>query len=92
MNLTKVNGCYSKELRENCNNIKLLLNEPTVSLTEMKRMIKVMIAPAFIEADAKKRFTENLESCQTKEAVDKLCHDAVINGMWYKAKRKRVVA
>jgi len=91
MNLTKVKGCYSKELRENCNNIKLMLNEPSVSTEEMIRMVKVMIMPAFIEADAKRRFTENLEACETKEAVDKLCHDAVINGMWYRPKR-RVVA
>ena len=92
MNLTKVNGCYSKELRENCNNIKLMLNEPSVSTEEMIRMVKVMIMPAFIEAAAKRRFTENLEACETKEAVDKLCRDAVMNGMWYKVNRKRVVA
>ena len=92
MNLTKVNGCYSKELRENCNNIKLMLKEPSVSVEEMIRMVKVMIMPAFIEADAKKRFIKNLEACRTKEAVDDLCRDAVMNGMWYRANRKRVVA
>ena len=92
MNLTKVNGCYSKELRENCNNIKLMLNEPSVSTEEMIRIIKCMIEPAFINAQAKKRFIKNLEACRTKEAVDDLCRNVVMNGMWYKANRKRVVA
>lgn len=92
MNLTKVNGCYSKELRESCNAIKLMLKEPSVSTAEMIRVVKAIIEPAFINAGAKKRFTEKLEACETKEAVDTLCHDAVMNGMWYKANRKRVVA
>lgn len=92
MDLTKVKGCYSKELRENCGAIKLMLNEESVSLEEMIRVVKAIIEPAFINADAKKRFIKNLEACTSKEAVDELCHDAVLNGMWYKANRKRVVA
>ncbi len=92
MDLTKVKGCYSKELRECCNEIKLMLNEPSVSTEEMIRVVKCIIEPAFINAEAKKRFTKNLEACKTKEAVDKLCYEAVMNGMWYKANRKRVVA
>ena len=91
MNLTKVNGCYSKELRENCNNIKLMRREPSVSTEEMIRVVRCIIEPAFINAGAKKRFIKNLEACKTKEAVDDLCREAVMNGMWYKANR-RVVA
>ena len=92
MNLTKVNGCYSKELRENCNNIKLMLGEPSVSTEEMIRIVKCMLEPAFINAQAKKRFIKNLETCATKVEVDKLCRDAVMHGMYYKANRKRVGA
>ena len=92
MDLTKVNGCYSKELRECCNDIKLMLREPSVDTAEMIRVVKCIIEPAYINAEAKKRFTKNLENCKTKEEVDQLCHDAVMNGMWYKANRKRVVA
>ncbi len=91
MDLTKVKGCYSKELRENCGAIKLMLNEESVSLDEMIRVVKAIIEPAFINAEAKKRFINNLEDCSTKEEVDELCHTAVINGMWYRPK-KRVVA
>jgi hypothetical protein len=91
MDLTKVKGCYSKELRESTYTIKLMLKEPSVSTQEMIRVVKGIIEPAFINAAAKKRFIENLNACRTKEAVDNLCHDAVINGMWYKSKR-RVVA
>jgi hypothetical protein len=92
MDLTKVKGCYSKELRENCYAIKLMLDDSSVSTEEMIRVVKAIIEPAFINAEAKKRFIKNLEACSTKEAVDELCHEAVMNGMWYKANRKRVVA
>ena len=90
MDLTKVNGCYSKELRDNCYTIKLMLHEPSVSTAEMIRVVKAIIEPAFIVAAAKKRFIDNLEACSTKEAVDTLCHDAIIHGMWYKPKKRAV--
>ena len=92
MDLTRVNGCYSKELRESCYLIKLMLKEASVSVEEMIRTVKGLIEPAYINADAKKRFITNLEACKTKEEVDKLCHDAVMNGMWYKPYRKRATA
>ena len=88
MDLTRVNGCYSKELRENCNNIKLMLKSPSVSTEEMIRVVRCIIEPAFINAGAKKRFIANLVACKTKEAVDQLCHDAVMNGMWYKPNKR----
>ena len=91
MDLTKVNGCYSKELRESCYVIKLMLKEARISVADMIRTVKAIIDAAYINAEAKKRFIENLEACETKEAVDKLCHDAVIHGMYYKPKN-RVVA
>ena len=92
MDLTKVNGCYSKELRENCNNIKLMLNSPSVSTAEMIRVVRCIIEPAFINAQAKKRFIKNLVACKTKEAVDNLCREAVFNGMWYKPTRRSAAA
>ena len=92
MDLTKVKGCYSKELRDSCYAIKLMLNEPNVDTDEMIRVVKAIIEPAFINAQAKKRFIQNLEACATKEDIDNLCHAAVLNGMWYKASRKRRAA
>jgi hypothetical protein len=68
-----------------------MLNEESVSLDEMIRVVKAIIEPAFINAEAKRRFINNLEDCSTKEEVDELCHTAVVNGMWYRPK-KRVVA
>lgn len=88
MNLTKVNGCYSKELRENCHAIKLMLTDDSVSTDEMIRVVKCIIEPAFINAQAKKRFIKNLEECETKEEVDELCYDAVLHGMYYKPKKR----
>jgi hypothetical protein len=87
-----MNGCYSKELRESCYIIKLMLKEASVSVDEMITTVKTLIEPAYINAEAKQRFIKNLEKCKTKEAVDQLCHDAVMHGMWYKPYRKGVVA
>ena len=90
MNLTKVKGCYSKELRQNCDLIKMYLKEPTCSVQDMITMVKKLIEPAFINAEAKTRFTSNLEACSSKEEIDRLCHEAVIHGMWYKSRKQRV--
>jgi hypothetical protein len=83
--LTKVQGCYSKELREATFTIKLCLKENSVSVQDMINVVAAIIEPATIEAEAKKRFTNNLFDCKTKEEVDKLCHDAVIHGMYYRS-------
>lgn len=90
MDLTKVNGCYSKELRESCYIIKMMLKEASISVSEMIDTVKGILELAYIEADAKKRFIKNLEKCETKEAVDQLCHEAVLHGMYYKPKNKVV--
>lgn len=89
INLTKINGCYSKELRENTYTIKMCLNEPSVSLKDMVNVILAIIEPASINAEAKQRFIENLHKCDSKESVDRLCYDAVIHGMYYRPKSKQ---
>lgn len=83
MNLTKVNGCYSKELREATPEIKLCLKENSVSLQDMINLVEVIIEPATIEAEAKQRFRDNLHACQSKVEVDQLCYSAVLHGMYY---------
>ena len=83
MNLTKVNGCYSKELREATNDIKILLKERSINVEVMRDFVNKIIEPAFIEAKAKARFKENLNACQTKEEIDNLCYMAVLHGMYY---------
>ena len=86
MNLTKVNGCYSKELREFTPIIKFMVEDKDVSVYEMIHTVKAIIQPAYINAAAKKRFVQNLEACKTKEEIDQLCHDAVVHGTYYKPK------
>ena len=88
MNLTKVNGCYSKELREATNDIKILLKERSIDVETMRDFVSKIIEPAFIEADAKKRFKENLADCKTKEEIDNLCYMAVLHGMYYTPRKK----
>ena len=88
MDLTKVIGCYSRELREFTPAIKIMLKEPSITVKEMKRTVHSIVELASINAGAKKRFIENLLACQTKEAIDKLCYEAVIHGMYYRPKKK----
>lgn len=89
MNLTKVNGCYSKELRDATYEIKLLLKEKSIDVNVMKDFVNKIIEPAFIEAEAKKRFKENLNACKTKEEVDNLCYLAVLHGMYYTPHKRK---
>lgn len=91
MNLTKVQGCYSKELREATPTIKLCLKERSVSVKQMIDIVDTIIEPAHINAEAKKRFIRNLHKCETKEQVDKLCYEAVVHGMYYQPKKQREV-
>lgn len=86
INLTKVDGCYSKELREMTPTIKFMLKEKSISLEEMRKTVYGIVELATINATAKKRFIANLFDCETKEAIDKLCYDAVIHGMYYHPK------
>ena len=90
INLTKVNGCYSKELREFTPTIKLMLSEQSVSTDEMKRVVLGIVEPASINAEAKSRFIKNLHNCKSKDEIDKLCFEAVIHGMYYHPKKKTV--
>ena len=92
INLTKVNGCYSKELRENTPAIKLMLREPSISTDEMRRVVLDIVDSARITADAKLRFIENLSRCESKAAIDKLCYDAVLHGMYYHPRAKKETA
>lgn len=88
INLTRVDGCYSKELREMCSAIKLAAKEPSISTSDMRDMIICIIEPAYINAAAKKRFVENICKCETKADMERLCHEAVIHGMYYHPKAK----
>lgn len=92
MDLTKVDGCYCKELRQNCPMIKFMLEEPLVTVEEMKFNVQAIVAVARINATAKKRFLTNLEACTTKEEIDKLCYNSVMAGKWYKPENKPVMA
>lgn len=92
INLTKIDGCYSKELREMTPAIKLMLKEKSISLEEMRLTVHNIVERASINANAKKRFVANLFKCDSKEAIDKLCYEAVIHGMYYHPKSNKAVA
>ena len=92
MDLTRVNGCYSKELREMCCHIKTCLKAPSVSVGEMKQFVLDIVEPAFINAGAKQNFKNDIMACETKEAIDKRCQDAVRSGMFYSPRKRRVSA
>ena len=86
INLTKVDGCYSKELLENQPMLKQMFLDMSVSVYSMRKTVLEIISPAFIEADAKRRFTANLKQCRTKAAIYQLCSSAITHGMYYHPK------
>lgn len=86
INLTKVNGCYSKELREMTPAIQLMRKDSSISADEMRRVVLGIVSFATINAGAKKRFINNLNKCESKDEIDKLCYDAVFHGMYYHPK------
>jgi hypothetical protein len=88
INLTKVDGCYSKELRLMTPVIQQMTREVSISLEEMKRVVVGIVEPASINAEAKKRFIRNVHKCLSKIELDKLCYEAVIHGMYYHPKRQ----
>jgi hypothetical protein len=91
INLTRVEGCYSKELREAAPTIAYMLKEKRVSFEEMQQTVLGIVEQATINAGAKKRFIENLMSCVDKYEIDKLCYDAVKHGMYYHPKNRVAV-
>ena len=86
INLTKVDGCYSKELFESQPVIKQMFLDPTVLVYSMRKAVLEIISPAFINAEAKRRFTSNLKQCRTKAAIYQLCSNAITHGMYYHPK------
>ena len=88
VNLTNINGCYSKELKEACHNIKTLLTDPLTDTETMRDFVSKVIEPAFIEAEAKQRFRTNLSKCQSKKEIDQLCSDTVLHGMYYLPRKR----
>lgn len=87
MNITKVNGSYSKELFENINQIKSACYDRNYSLSSMKGLILDIIEPAFIGTVAKQRFMGYLSDCRSKNEVYKLCWNTIQKAMKYKPAR-----
>lgn len=91
VDLTQVDGCYSKELRTNYPKIKRMLNSPFTSVESMKTGILKIIEKAYINYKAKQRFIDNLHNCTSKQEINDLCHKSVVCGMYYRPKKKEVV-
>ena len=77
MNLTKVNGTYSKELAVNMTEIRKSSFDSSVSTEDMRALILDIISPAWIEAIAKKRFIGYLNNCASKKDMYWLCYNTV---------------
>jgi hypothetical protein len=88
MNLTKVNGTYSKELLENINEIRKVSFDKNTSLEYMRNYILEVIEPAYIDATAKKRFIEYLENCDSKKSIYWLCYNTIQKAMKHKPSRQ----
>jgi len=83
INLTKVNGCYTKMLIENIETIYKYANDDYTTKDELESWILELIKPAFFNKDAKPRFIHHLRNCRTKKAILQLCLNAIANAVEY---------
>ena len=85
MNLTRVNGTYSKELFENMNEIRKISFDSSASTRDMKEFVLQVIEPAWIDATAKKRFKSYLHDCSSKKEIYWLCANTINKAKGYRA-------
>ena len=83
MNLTRQNGCYSKELFEHLDEIKFIYEDNYASVRYMKNYVLEVIEPAWIDKVAKKRFIGYLNDCYSKRDIYNLCWNTVQKAMKY---------
>lgn len=84
MDLTKIDGCYSKELSKKAHIINRMCQMPSVSLEELQLTVHKIVGRATITAKAKARFIQKLDNCSSKDQVKNLCDLAVIHGKYYR--------
>lgn len=84
MNLTKVNGTYSKELLEHMSDIRKQSFSEYTSVDDLRAYVLEIIESAWINATAKKRFIGYLKSCESKKSIYWLCYNTVQKAMKYK--------
>lgn len=83
INLTEVNGCYTKQLTENIETIHKYANDDYTTKDELTSWILELIKPAFFNKDAKPRFIHHLRNCRTKKAILMLCLNSIANAVEY---------
>jgi hypothetical protein len=88
MNITKVDGSYSKELFENMNEIKACSFSGYTTVEDMRELVLEIIEPAWIGTVARNRFIGYLNDCQSKKEIYWLCYNTVQKAMKYKPKAR----
>ena len=83
MNLTKINGTYSKELSEHFNEIRKISFDSRQTVEDMREYVYAVIEPATIEAEAKTRFMDYLDACTSKKEIYWLCYNTIQKAMKY---------
>ena len=83
IDISKIGGTYTKELKANIGTITELYEDNAVSVAEMKQAILDIIEPAWVDANAKPRFKSFLENCRTKYDVYGLCWNSICKAMRY---------
>lgn len=84
MNLTRINGTYSKELLEHMTDIRKYSFSEHTSVDELRAYVLEIIEHAWINANAKKRFIGYLDSCESKKSIYWLCYNTIQKAMKYK--------
>ena len=88
MDLTKVNGTYSKELLENLGKIRQISFSKYRSTEDMRDYILEVVEPATIDAVAKNRFIEYVYNCKDKKALYWLVHNTIHKAMTFKPAKR----
>ena len=87
MNITKVDGTYSKEIFEHMNDIRQLSFSEYASTENLRNYVLEIIEPAWINAAAKKRFIKYLNGCESKKSIYWLCYNTVQKAMKYNSSK-----
>jgi hypothetical protein len=83
MDISKITGAYSKELKENIGEITNIFEDSSISVEAMKQAILDIIEPARIDVAAKPRFKYFLDNCRTKLDIYNLCWNSICKAMRY---------
>lgn len=87
MNLTKIEGTYSKEIYDLMPRLKDICTKSNLSLHYMKNCVRIIVSRT-PETEARTRFLGYLDGCTSKDEVLALCNNTIQKAMKYNPTKK----